>query len=152
LIAKCHRNRKHFALGLCSSCYNKKRYRENPELFRARSQARRDNGYKPSKEAVRRAILFYRHRLTTLEFDKMFASQKGLCFCGRKFGKTWSELPRVDHDRKHCPGPGPRHCKRCIRGLLCNRCNRVLGFYRKEQHLLPAYLKRYIKRDRPFGL
>ena len=34
----------------------------------------------------------------------------------------------VDHDHQHCPsGSG---CHECIRGLLCSRCNNLLGFAR----------------------
>jgi hypothetical protein len=31
----------------------------------------------------------------------------------------------VDHDHACCPGPYT--CGRCVRGVLCGRCNTVLG-------------------------
>lgn len=36
----------------------------------------------------------------------------------------------VDHDHACCPGP--IGCRDCVRGLLCTRCNRLLGHLRDD--------------------
>ncbi len=35
----------------------------------------------------------------------------------------------VDHDHSHCPGKVG--CRKCVRGVLCQRCNCLLGFVEK---------------------
>lgn len=68
------------------------------------------------------------------EFNLMFQKQNGSCFiCERKLVKTKDEGDNyacVDH----CHNTGK------IRGLLCNECNRILGYIEKQRHLLPKFL------------
>ena len=50
----------------------------------------------------------------------------------------------VDHDHRCCPGSHSR-CGRCIRALLCNRCNAAIGLLEESSELagrLAAYLDR----------
>jgi hypothetical protein len=44
----------------------------------------------------------------------------------------------VDHDHNCCPGK--RSCGKCIRGLLCTRCNKVLGLVYDDQNLVQQLL------------
>lgn len=61
------------------------------------------------------------HGLTPAEVDALRALQRGLCaICGRA-----GQALQVDHDHRHCPGT--HGCRRCVRGLLCPRCNGNLG-------------------------
>ena len=76
------------------------------------------------------------HGLTVDEQDDLRARQGGVCgICGLP-----GEL-QIDHDHRHCPG---RYgCPRCVRGLLCPRCNGLLGQF--GDGILPrvvAYLVR----------
>lgn len=58
------------------------------------------------------------------EWDWLHAQQEERCaLCGEPENKN-SRLS-LDHDHS-CHGPG-RSCKKCIRGLLCDLCNRMLG-------------------------
>ena len=61
------------------------------------------------------------HGLTPAEVDAMVRLQGGLCaICGRR-----GQRLQVDHDHRHCAGR--MGCRRCVRGLLCARCNTALG-------------------------
>ena len=42
----------------------------------------------------------------------------------------------IDHDHACCPGK--RSCGRCIRGLLCDLCNRGLGMFKDDPIRLRA--------------
>jgi len=68
----------------------------------------------------------------------LYARQHGACaLCGR------SGVPlQIDHDHRHCPGR--EGCALCVRGLLCGRCNSLLGAFGGDRNLprLIAYLTR----------
>lgn len=56
--------------------------------------------------------------------EELVAERKGLCdICGKPFGKR----PQIDHDHACCAGDYT--CGKCFRGLLCEGCNRGLGFF-----------------------
>lgn len=66
------------------------------------------------------------YEITAEEYWAIYAFQGGRCaICAHATGK--SKRLAVDHDHKmalEC-GHDPNHgCRRCIRGLLCSRCNR----------------------------
>jgi hypothetical protein len=49
----------------------------------------------------------------------------------------------VDHDHKCCPGQ--KSCGKCVRGLLCSRCNSAIGFVGEDLSVIEsmaAYLRR----------
>lgn len=89
-------------------------------------------------------------------YDALVSKQNGLCaLCGQpersvhpKSGTPF-ELS-VDHDRRCCPGK--KSCGKCVRGLLCNRCNRTIGGFRDDPLLLAAaltYLRGWLHIVRP---
>jgi Recombination endonuclease VII len=45
----------------------------------------------------------------------------------------------IDHDHRCCPGTGS--CGQCVRGLLCNRCNLMLGYASDQPERLRAALE-----------
>jgi hypothetical protein len=69
----------------------------------------------------RRYVLLYRYKLTPEKFEELISSQNYCC----KLCKEKTKKFVVDHDHKCCSGR--RSCGKCIRGLLCIRCNAMLG-------------------------
>ncbi len=49
----------------------------------------------------------------------------------------------IDHDHGCCPGTGS--CGQCVRGLLCNQCNLMLGFANDQPEKLRAALAYLLK-------
>lgn len=82
------------------------------------------------KAAMERNSRKYLHGISQEEFDAMLDNQGHMCYiCGKKHDVT---VPRgkgklhVDHN--HLTGK--------IRGLLCHRCNAVLGFVEDNESIL----------------
>ncbi|OCB56122.1 hypothetical protein A5722_14585 [Mycobacterium vulneris] len=67
------------------------------------------------------------YNLTQAQFDELLILQRGACgICA-----TEEPGPRgwfIDHDHACCPGIGS--CGECVRGLLCQECNLLLGHAR----------------------
>lgn len=62
--------------------------------------------------------------LSLVDYMTLLARQGGCCgICG----KTWARTGFVvDHDHACCPTQ--RTCGKCVRGVLCHRCNVHVGF------------------------
>jgi recombination endonuclease VII len=95
----------------CRSNVARARYYSDPEFHRERASW---------------GALKSRYGLTRETYQELAASQGNVCAICRSPGSQVGRVPlTVDHDHACCPGA--RSCGRCIRGLLCNRCNRLLG-------------------------
>jgi len=124
--------------GLSSHCKECRR-----ALDRARPRNRQEWWRKQSKERLQRYRLKRDFNLTLEEYVAMREAQGGLCaICGqperpikKRHGVVLVQYLSVDHD--HITGE--------IRGLLCDRCNRVLGWAQDQPALLEraaAYLRK----------
>ena len=140
--ATCHPDREPIGRGLCKTCYHRwwredkgqrsetsSEYEQRMEEFRA-SMGRSDYDH---------AITLRRHNLTGVEYWQMYDEQGGVCaICGlqetaKRGGKT--QRLAVDHD----------HDTGRIRGLLCYRCNMMLGFGQDDKDRMMSaaiYLER----------
>lgn len=111
-----------------------RRWREaNPEYARQYSKANREKlrayereYYRRNPEKYRRHKLLVRYHLTEESWEKMLADQGGCCYlCEDLLPENPREI-HIDHDHSCCPGAA-RSCGRCIRGLTCGQCNRLIG-------------------------
>lgn len=61
--------------------------------------------------------------LTVEQYNHMLEVQNNCCAsCGDIFTKT----PHIDHDHACCDSKN-KACGNCVRGLLCDSCNNILG-------------------------
>lgn len=110
-------------------------------------RACRSEQYRKNAVAVRDKMREQRFGISRAEFDALFKSQGNLCaICrGDNPGTNyWS----VDHDHACCPQMD-KTCGKCIRGILCVRCNHALGHARDSVEILSSmitYLGDYAKR------
>jgi hypothetical protein len=103
------------ALGMCSMHYDRSR------------SGRRDQ---------RAMNMIWRYGLTLADYETLFIVQGGVCaICHQPPG---AQRLSVDHDHACCPGY--RSCGKCIRGLLCARCNSSLGWFENNVSTVSEYL------------
>jgi hypothetical protein len=78
------------------------------------------------------------------EYERRLKEQGGVCaICGKPESKQIKgRLVRLAVD--HC------HTRECVRDLLCNRCNVVLGFVRDNREVLQAMIE-YLRRHEAAG-
>jgi Recombination endonuclease VII len=90
--------------------------------------------------------------LTLEAYDAKLAEQgQGCAICGSTDPGASRVSFVVDHDHGHCPPPltlSHPGCGQCVRGLLCNPCNRALGVFEKRDALeaMASYLQRNRRR------
>ena len=80
---------------------------------------------------------------TAAVLNAMFEDQGGACAVCRTPSSGWSDW-HIDHDHACCEGYGS--CGECVRGLLCGRCNLLLGHAKDDPQLLAdaaIYLLKY---------
>jgi len=90
----------------------------------------------------------WRQSISRDEYGQMLQSQDGLCLICKQpeTSRRKGILKKlcVDHSHKCCPGE--RSCGKCVRGLLCGKCNVGLGLFKDEPSLLRTaaiYLENY---------
>lgn len=73
-------------------------------------------------------------------FLKMFKKQNESCaICDEQFDLMERKSFSVDHDHSCCPGK--KSCGKCVRGLLCVKCNFVLGYVNDDTNKLKNMIK-----------
>jgi hypothetical protein len=97
-----------------------------------------------SSRSVKNWNLKRTFNITLEEYFQLLKEQNGVCkICGRTPEENGKALA-VDHDRRCCESK--TYCGKCIRSLLCDRCNRGLGHFLDDIEYLRsvvAYLEIY---------
>lgn len=101
-------------LTISKACYHK-----------AKKEGRYIKKYDPLVD--RRIKLKKNFGLTVQDYNEMSQSQKGVCsICQKKQTAKYTKYLFVDHDHKTGK----------VRGLLCDRCNKGIGFFFDDVKLL----------------
>lgn len=100
---------------LCEGCRKEKRavqhMKTDPDVARQRHLVKLLRQYTMSEE----------------DFHALVDAQDGLCaVCGHLMHGAGAFKMTFDHDPRCCPGT--KSCGECVRGLLCHRCNVMIGF------------------------
>jgi hypothetical protein len=114
-----------------------KAWREaNPEKRATRNKAWRE----ANKARVKAGKLRRKYGLTAEAYFAMVASCNGRCPCCKApFSMIIGQQPCVDHDHKQ------GRVREAVRGIICHRCNLVLGHADDEPKILRA-CARYLDR------
>lgn len=76
---------------------------------------------------------YRRYKLTPEQYSAKLAEQGGGCaICG-----IFETPMHVDHDHACC-NLKKKSCGKCVRGLLCSRCNLALGYVRENLMIVKA--------------
>ena len=126
----------------CKKCLQTKQQEwraANREHVAAYERARRRLNV-PDPAKTRAEMLKCRYGITTEEFESILASQGHQCaICGTDTpgGRgTW----HIDHDHQCC-AQRYKTCGKCIRGLLCVRCNAGIGYLQDDVSILRSAIK-----------
>ena len=86
-----------------------------------------------NKETARERYLQGKYGIGENEYNAMLLSQNNSCIiCNREFSDSWgADAPVVDHCHTH------GH----VRGILCNECNRGLGYFHDNKEALMNAIK-----------
>ena len=147
-LAVCHPGRKVLAKGLCWACYQAQRPKAlcHPDRPRVTGPEEGLCGscfwqkYKRSPRGLRRRLVWMYGEAAAVVYVKLFEEQKGLCaMCHQPETRPNYDLC-LDHD----------HITNEIRGLICDACNRLLGYAKDDPHRLAAAME-YLLRPRVHG-
>ncbi|NWN89192.1 MAG: endonuclease VII domain-containing protein [Micrococcaceae bacterium] len=128
----------------CRNCQNasQAKYRQKHRETLNRKAVKYQNS---NPDRRRSNHLKNRYGITLEEKDALLEAQGGRCaICDDGDVYMWV----VDHDHACCPGQ--KSCGECIRSILCNRCNTMLGSARDDPRRLQSaieYLSRHSQCD-----
>jgi hypothetical protein len=128
-----------------SRAANRNYYERHKEEEKARtSKWRKDNwtwwqNYcEENKDSRAAASRKHYYGITKEEFDSKMTAQNSECaICHKPFVR-----PSLDHDHACCPGK--KSCGKCIRGILCQGCNTIIGLAQDSVVILSNAIK-YLK-------
>src|SRR5437899_8270167 len=84
------------------------------------SSANKSEWIKDNRDKVKNNALWSKYRLRQEDYDQMLQRQSYKCSICSEVSPT-----EVDHNHSCCKGP--KSCGKCVRSLLCKRCNILVG-------------------------
>lgn len=117
----------------CNKIDCKKFQRNNPDYGKNYRATHPENVIKANRKFKQKNpdyMLRYNYGISQEDYDRLYNKQNGACAICRGICSTGQKLS-VDHD----------HSTKKVRGLLCKRCNRVLGFMEESQDLFKASME-----------
>jgi hypothetical protein len=127
----------------CRSVIYKQWMADNPEKVKAtrdKNWAYRKDYYQRPEQKLkyRKRFIEKKYGISYDEYEKMVDEQGNVCYiCNRPEPQERNEHLAVDHNHKTGK----------VRGLLCSRCNRVIGLLEEDLQLIEK-LKNYIKKHK----
>lgn len=122
--------------GICKNCRNNQTYAaklrrkaSDPEAYKQYHNKINKRFY--SKPGVRRnENLRHLYGIEQDWYDRKLIEQHGVCaICGG--GAKENRFFHIDHDHSHHEN-SKKGCEYCLRGLLCEKCNRGLGSFNED--------------------
>ena len=116
----------------CKDCCREIRRRsrqKRPEVYRriAKNYGLRD------PERLKNNRLKSAHKITVEQFKQILAEQGNVCkICKQSNNEERGYV--VDHDHNCCPKN--KSCDKCRRGIICQSCNKTLGFAKDNPEIL----------------
>jgi len=113
--------------------YRKKHPGASSRLTTRWAKANRESDRKYKKkwqdahpESMRSRALKHKYGITLEEYNALLLKQNGVCaVC--KTPPLKGKVLNVDHDHRCCVGRNGKCCGKCIRGLIHQTCNLMLG-------------------------
>lgn len=103
------------------------------DKIRADARAR----YAADPEKARNSELWRRYKIHSADYERMLVDQQGKCkICGTSEFHGPGKRPHIDHD----------HTTGAVRGLLCVRCNVLIGMARENPEVFRKALQ-YLEVD-----
>lgn len=132
------------------AAYAKAYHEKNREAILVQKRERWAGAYSTDEYRKRRQASNFKSRMgiTIQQRDEMLAAQGGVCAICKlddPLGRGWC----TDHDHACCPDK-LKVCGKCIRGILCFRCNTLLGHARDNVETLQSaivFLDEWEKRN-----
>ena len=92
-----------------------------------------------NKDTIKKYLLNFRYGITIEEYDNLYSTQQGMCkICKEKIYKWGNGNKQTVANVDHC------HLTGKIRGMLCSKCNRILGIVNDDINRLKSCIN-YLK-------
>lgn len=122
----------------CEKIRQREKYQRNPEKGRAKNRRWRSKNKDKVKRSNRRNHLQHYYKMSENDFSNLLSKQNFQCAICQTKKPGGKKRFHVDH----C------HETQKIRGLLCNNCNRGLGYFKDDIIRLKQAII-YLKKNHP---